>query len=230
MPRFETLNEQQLEIVSRNQVAQQRSWRETPPEGHVVECCGKPFLVLPNVFPPKSDTQLLIDNMGFEHGTLALDMGTGTGVLAVFAVLKGARSVVAADINPDAVRNAELNAERFDMQALIKPRLSDGFSAFADSEKFDVILANLPGRSETAADVVEAAQWDSEFRLHKSFFEEAPAHLRSNGRILMTKANYPELNAVVDLAERLGFEGSVLAKKAPAEHDPRTYYALAFAL
>lgn len=182
MIRFQTLNSADLELVSKNQIAQQRSWRAVPREGRTVECCEKNFTVLPNVFAPRGDSRLLIGNMDIEPGALTLDMGTGSGVLAVFAVLRGAKTAVAVDINADAVRNAALNVKRHAMQDAIQVRLSDGFSAIAATEKFDVITANLPGRNETAGDVVEAAQWDSGFRTHKSFFAQAPAHLLPSGK------------------------------------------------
>lgn len=228
MIRFQTLNKAELERVSRDQAAQQRSWRALPPEGVTVDCLGKKFTVLPNVFPPKNDSRLLIDSMDIGPGTAVLDLGTGTGVLAIFAVLGGAKAAVAVDINPDAVRNAELNAERHTLQEALEVRLSDGFSAIAASEKFDLIIANLPGRNETAEDVVAAAQWDTGFRTHESFFAQAPDHLKPGGKILMVKANYPELNDVVELADRHGFGATILAREDPAKGDPRTYYALAF--
>jgi hypothetical protein len=64
------------------------------------------------------------------------------------------------------------------MQDLVSARLSDGFSAFARSETFDVILANLPGRSETAADFVVATQWDTGLRLHTTLWHSASDRIR----------------------------------------------------
>ncbi len=44
----------------------------------------------------------------------------------------------------------------------------------------------------------------------------------------MSKANYPELNNTVELAEQAGFVTTVLARKDPTDGDPRTYFVLAF--
>ncbi len=228
MARFQTLGPADLEIVTRKQIAQQKSWREVPKNGLAVECCGKNFTVLPNVFPPRGDTRLMINSLDVAPGSSVLDMGTGSGVLAIFAVLRGAVSALAVDLNQNAVRNARVNVERHGLQGSIDVRLSDGFSAIAETEKFETIIANLPGRSEVARDAVEAAQWDSGFETHRAFFAEAPRHLEPGGRILMTKANYPELNDTVELAEQAGFVTEVLARKNPADGDPRTYFVLAF--
>lgn len=225
---FETLNKAQLEAVTKNQLKQQREWRSISARGIEVECGGEMLLVLPNVFPPRGDTQLLIDNLEIKAGSTVLDMGTGTGALVISAVRLGACSAIAVDLNPDAVRNAGLNVERCGFQNQIDVRLSDGFASIDRSEKFDLIIANLPGRSAAARDVVEAAQWDSGFQTHKSFFSQAPAHLKPSGRILMTKANYPEINDVVSLAHEAGLSVSVMAAKQQKEPDPRTYYVLEF--
>src|SRR5258708_34815262 len=75
---------------------------------------GSPFLVIPSVFNPKVPrtgeflASLLDANLVGREDEV-LDMGTGSGVGAVFAA-KYARRVVAGDINPAAVRCAGINA------------------------------------------------------------------------------------------------------------------------
>lgn len=225
--RFPTLTDDELGSVTQQQETQQDLWRNASRTGSVVNCCGQDFEVHAKVFPPRSDTRSLVENMTVAPGAAVLDMGTGSGVLAVFAAMKGAGAVVAVDINPDAVRNASSNAERHGFADRIEVRLSDGFSAIGVNEGFDLIIANLPGRNETAPDLVAAAQWDTDFRTHKAFFSAAPDHLAPAGIILMAKANYPELNDVIELAEQSGFSISVLAKKSMSNGDPRVYYTFA---
>ena len=75
---------------------------------------GLPFMVTPSVFNPKVPRtgQFFASPPGFEPGLReadVLDMGTGSGVCAVFAATH-ARRVVAVDINPAAVRCARINA------------------------------------------------------------------------------------------------------------------------
>lgn len=186
------------------------------------------FKVLPNVFPPGRDTRLLITNFGELTGATVLDMGAGCGVLAMMALHCGAKFAVAADISADAIQNVRLNREQHNLQRVLEVRQSDGFAGFTPSERFDLIIANLPGRRATAADAVQAAQWDTDFKTHRNFFRDAAKHLNPEGRILMAKANYPELNEVISLGEKSGFRVAVLATDPPEEDDPRTYYALSF--
>ena len=173
MHRFSTLNDTELDTVLRLQAQQQQqTWRTLPEEGIDVEFEGETLKVLPNVFPPRGDTKLVADAFGTLSGASILDMGTGTGALAIKAARMGADNVTAVDINEQAVRNAELNVERCDLQSQIEVRLSDGFKCVDQHARFDLIVANLPGRSAKAIDAVEAAQWDTGFATHKHLYCE----------------------------------------------------------
>ena len=74
---------------------------------------GVPFLVTPSVFNPKVPRTgeffaSQIDSQLVHRDAEVLDMGTGSGVCAVFAA-QHAKQVVAVDINPAAVRCAVIN-------------------------------------------------------------------------------------------------------------------------
>lgn len=108
---------------------------------------GRPFLVLPQVFNPKlfRTGELLAQTLarGFvAPGGLVLDMGTGSGVGAVFAAA-GAARVVAIDVNPAAVRCARINALLNQVENSVEVRLGDLFEPLGD-ERFDLVLFNPP--------------------------------------------------------------------------------------
>ena len=71
-------------------------------------------------------------------GTTVLDVGTGTGVLALAAKRLGAARVVAVDVDPLAVEAAVHNAALNDVAI----EVLEG-SAGAVEEQFDVVIANL---------------------------------------------------------------------------------------
>jgi ribosomal protein L11 methyltransferase len=73
-------------------------------------------------------------------GSRVLDVGTGSGILAIAAAKRGAREIVAVDTDPLAVRAAKENAERNAVAVEVKP----GSAADVDGT-FDVVLANLVG-------------------------------------------------------------------------------------
>jgi ribosomal protein L11 methyltransferase len=77
-------------------------------------------------------------------GTRVLDLGTGSGVLAMAAAFKGAREVSAVDVDPDAIDAAR--------ESVAKNRLPididfvvDDFRTGLNRGSFDVICANLTG-------------------------------------------------------------------------------------
>lgn len=76
-------------------------------------------------------------------GQRVLDLGSGTGILALAALRLGAASALCVDVNPEAVeiarRNGALNRE--------EDRLSHrcGTASDLDGERFDLVVANIGG-------------------------------------------------------------------------------------
>lgn len=77
-----------------------------------------------------------------------LDMGTGTGILAVAALRAGARRVLAADIDPGSVRVARTNFARNGVAGRAAAIVSDGYRdrRVARAAPFDVVLSNILAR------------------------------------------------------------------------------------
>ena len=82
--------------------------------------------------------QFILDN-DFE-GKTVLDMGSGTGVLAILAEMKGAKSLDAIDIDNWCYLNAKENVER---NSCMHIRVYEGDSSLLKNQKYDVILANI---------------------------------------------------------------------------------------
>ncbi|RNI32638.1 50S ribosomal protein L11 methyltransferase [Rufibacter immobilis] len=88
-------------------------------------------------------TTLMIENqLTLDHvGKRILDMGCGTGILAIMAEQLGARQVLAVDIEDWTVENARENAERNNC-ATLEVRLGDA-SVLTGEAPFELILANI---------------------------------------------------------------------------------------
>ena len=74
-----------------------------------------------------------------------LDLGTGTGVLAIAAAKALQENVLASDIDPLSVRVAQENARLNEAGHLVQAISATGFSApqFAQAGPFDLVLANI---------------------------------------------------------------------------------------
>jgi len=77
-----------------------------------------------------------------------LDMGTGTGILAIAAAKRYRRNVLAADIEAEAVRVAGVNAARNGVAARIRPVRAGSYRRrpLARGAPFDLVLANILAR------------------------------------------------------------------------------------
>jgi ribosomal protein L11 methyltransferase len=71
-----------------------------------------------------------------------LDLGTGSGVLALAARLFGARKILATDFDPDAVRTARQNEALNFPQSLIRWQRGD-VKKLRPTRRYDLVLANL---------------------------------------------------------------------------------------
>lgn len=114
-------------------------------------------------------------------GKRCLDMGTGTGILAICMALRGATSVVGIDIDADSVENARLNCQLNRVAADIL--LGD---ATAIEGRFDLIVANIH-RNIIAADLPTYA-----------------AHLSARGTLLCSGFFREDVPILVDAASRCG--------------------------
>ncbi len=82
----------------------------------------------------------LLLNMDLE-GKRVLDMGCGTGILAIFSALKGASTVDAIDIDTWCFENTEENAKTNGVEHTINAFAGD--ASLLKDQKYDLIIANI---------------------------------------------------------------------------------------
>ncbi|WP_327740354.1 methyltransferase [Streptomyces nojiriensis] len=100
-------------------------------------------MALPGVYRPQADTLLLAEALAQEElgpCTDTLEIGTGTGALALHAAGRGAR-VTAVDVSWPAVLTARLNALRRRLPLRV---LHGDFAARTAGRRFDLVVANPP--------------------------------------------------------------------------------------
>lgn len=178
------------------------------------------FDVYEEVYEPAEDSFLFVDNLEVEAGELVLDLGTGSGILAVLAA-KTAGSVVAVDLNPYAIRCAKENAKLNQIMGKINFLQSDLFSAFSVDTQFDVILFNAP---YLPSEKGEEATWigrswaggASGREVVDRFIVEAPRYLKLKGRILLMQSTLTGVQETLSKFDAIRFEASVkAAQKLP---------------
>jgi release factor glutamine methyltransferase len=175
---------------------------------------GMRFIVMPSVFNPKVPRtgEFLasqINSALLSGDSEVLDMGTGSGVCAVFAA-KHARRVVAVDINAAAVRCAGINALLNHVEHKIDVRHGDLFEPVAE-ERFDVILFNPPFVRADPRDDRDRAWCSNDVATR--FAAGLSSHLNPGGCALVLLSSFGDGLEFLQEFRRQSFEISVLAER-----------------
>lgn len=123
----------------------------------------------PAVLIPRPETELLVGGVldwirasGRDRAT-ALDLGTGSGAIALSLAFEGAfASVVATDVDAGALEVAGRNRAAAQLEERVELRMGSLFSPLAENERFDVIASNPPYVPEQDADTLQAEVRDWE--------------------------------------------------------------------
>jgi HemK-related putative methylase len=175
---------------------------------------GVPILVTPSVFNPKvprtgAFLAAQLDDRQVRPDAEVLDMGTGSGVCAIFAA-RHARRVVAVDINPAAVRCAGINARLNDLEHRIEVRHGDLFAPVA-GERFDLIAFNPPFlRGAPLSDRDRA--WRS-VDVAERFAAGLSYHLKPGGAALVVLSTFGNARVFLEQVRERGCVISVIAQR-----------------
>ena len=90
-----------------------------------------------------------------------LDLGTGTGVLAIAAALLGAKSVLAIDLNPLCVKTTKKNVELNHQQKVIS--VIEGEAGDFVDEPVDLMVANI--HHEVVKSLLEKSSFKKKIKL-----------------------------------------------------------------
>ncbi|MFA6805477.1 MAG: HemK2/MTQ2 family protein methyltransferase [Candidatus Methanomethylophilaceae archaeon] len=151
-----------------------------------------------DVYPPSEDSIMLIQSFDVEPPESVLEIGCGSGIVAIHCAHSGA-DVVAVDINPHAVeltgKNAEANGVKVDARG------SDLFQNVP--EKFDTIVFNLPYLPVSDEGELAKAWSGGEDGMGPlpRLVAEAPDHLNMNGRLIIVVSSLMDqekLDALLD--------------------------------
>jgi release factor glutamine methyltransferase len=173
------------------------------------------FEVNRSVLIPRPETEVLVDQvLGWvrERGAEAvLDVGTGSGAIAVSVANESAARVVATDVSADAIVVARRNAERAHVSDRVELRQGSLLEVLGAGERFPVIAANLPyvADVEGAGLAPEVKDWEPGSALFagtdgldliRVLVAEAWKHLAAPG-LLVLEVGATQAAAVVSLIE-----------------------------
>ncbi len=173
--------------------------------------CGLELALSPDVFIPRPETELLAEkgweflNASLAQGAssqtdrtpLALDVGTGSGCLAIALAFHCPQAeVFAADLSAAALELASRNAARHGTDSRIRFLHGDGFAALPEPMRFDLIVSNPPyiPSAEIAALPPEVRDHEPRQALdggadgldyYRRWASESASFLRADGRLMV---------------------------------------------
>jgi release factor glutamine methyltransferase len=187
------------------------------PVQHIIgthEFYGRSFIVNRLVLIPRPETEHLVEAALAIRPLRILDIGTGSGILAITLALElpGAR-ITATDISAAALAVAQQNALALGATDPIRFLVSDLFASL-DSQRFDCIVSNPPYVSTSEALEPEVRDYEPAtalyagpdgLALYRRLIPEAFAHLEPDGHLLL-EIGHGQREALHLLLAQAGFK------------------------
>ncbi len=162
------------------------------------------------VYEPAEDSYLLESLIKkYVKNKSVLDVGCGSGILAQAAQRAGAKSVLAADVNPDAIKLLK--------EKCINAVKSDLFSKIKKSQKFDLILFNPPYLPEDKREDKESQRATTGGKrgdeIIIKFLKQSKNHLNKKGKILLLLSSFTPQDKVKSLLIKNKMAYKIIAEK-----------------
>ena len=185
------------------------------------EFWGRSFFINENVLDPRADTETLIDFVIEKPVKSVLELGTGSGAIAVTLACEWKEvHVTAVDISEDALSLAKINAEKFNVQNKVHFLKSDWFETVRGS--FDLIISNPPyiGLVEQDEIATEVIKYDPEIALfagrdgleaYKRIIPNLAKFLNPGGLVVL-ETGASQSNQVKNMMNAVGFIDAKIVK------------------
>lgn len=195
----------------------------------IVNILGIDLFLIRDVYPSQlfRTTNFLLTNLKEMFYTKSVcDMGCGMGVLGQYALKYGAKKVVQGDINPSAIKNAELNKKKYRYKnEKLKIYQSDCFDNIP-KQIFDVIVFNIPFHSEQhkCNNNIEYAFYDPFFKSTEKFLKQLKLYSNFATEIFIAFSNKGDTKSLEGLFERYNYQWIIWKKiNENKKYDNRLY-------
>ncbi len=170
-----------------------------------------------NVYVPAEDSYLLAENLQIKEGQSVLEIGTGSGIVAMYAS-RLTDKITVTDINFDACELARKNFRQNNIENI--EILWGNMFEVVENRKFDVILFNtpyLPTEEDEVLDNTINYAFDGGLNGRKVidlFLNEVKNHLNDGGIVQMIQSSLSGNDETLSKLDELGF----IAEIAASEH------------
>lgn len=169
----------------------------------------------PGVYDAQDDTSLLIRALQHRRvaGRSVLDVGTGTGALAIEAARAGAKSVTAVDLSVRSALASWINSRVHGVP--VRVRRGDLFEPVAD-RRFDLVVSNppyVPGNGTVPPRHRMGRCWDAGPRgriLLERICAESRSMLTNGGTLLLVQSRISDEGATLRALEQSGLSPEII--------------------
>jgi release factor glutamine methyltransferase len=155
-----------------------------------------------------------IDGLDLKGKSVA-DVGTGSGVLALAAARAGAASVLAVDINPNAVLSAKENAEINGYSDRVTATVMDLLADVPAQPTFDAIFSSPPKHAGEAKDLADRGWHAGEGHRHiAALFKQSRDRLKPDGHLYVMMASDSDLDLFSRLINDAGFRARLAVERS----------------
>ena len=132
-------------------------------------------------------------------GSVAFDIGTGTGVLAAVVARRGIERVVATDLDPRAIACARENVRQLELVERVEVVQADLFPA----GRAALVVCNPPWIPARPSSPMENGIYDPDSRMLRGFLAKLPEHLEPGGEGWLILSDLAELLSLRTRAQLL---------------------------
>ena len=143
------------------------------------------------VYEPAEDTFLLLESINIKPNDEVLEIGTGSGIIALSCAMKGA-NVICSDINPYAIEitKQNYNENKHLLKGSFEIRQGNLFSVIKSDEKFDIIIFNPPYLPTKKDEKIGGNEWldiavnggKTGLKNTNNFLKQLPNYLKNNAK------------------------------------------------
>jgi release factor glutamine methyltransferase len=163
------------------------------------------------VYEPAEDTFLLLESINIKPNDEVLEIGTGSGIIALSCAMKGA-NVICSDINPYAIKitKQNYNENKHLLKGSFEIRQGNLFSVIKSNEKFDVIIYNPPYLPTKKDEKIRGNKWfdiavnggKTGLKNTNNFLKQLPNYLRKNAKAYFIFSSLSDESLMIDYLKK----------------------------
>jgi len=165
-----------------------------------------------DVYFPSEDSYFLAENISIEKNKTVIDVGCGSGIQSLNALMQGASKVVALDLNEKAIEATKKNCKKENFGEEIQTLKSNLFENYS-GEKADVIIFNPPYIVTDEIKYIDLDGGKNGRETLNRFLEQFPKHLKKGGMCYFIQTDINGYRQTEKTLRKNGFRFNIIAKK-----------------